>query len=93
MSQPGAVSRPCWHETPAHSPGYLLYGVLYARDGEEGCEVGCVGGDDDESEHPPDAHHHPSGQSGIRHFSAWKTENTDKKKALNAQQQEINAPQ
>lgn len=53
-----------------HRAEHLLYGVLNARDGEEGCEVGSVRGDDDQREHPPEAHHHPGGKCGVRHLSA-----------------------
>lgn len=64
------ISRLCWSERRAPPPGYSLYGVLDAGDGEEGCQVGRVRGDDDESKHPPNTHHHPRGQGGVGHLSA-----------------------
>ena len=38
-----------------------LDGRLHPLDGEEGGEVGGVGGDDDQGEEPPDAAHDPGG--------------------------------
>ena len=36
-----------------------LMGVVHAAGGEEGSQVGRVGGDHDEGEHPPPGGHHP----------------------------------
>ena len=34
-----------------------LYGRDHPLHGEEGCQVGCIGGDDDEGEKPPNSSH------------------------------------
>lgn len=50
---------------------YSLDGVLDASDGQEGGQVGGVGGDHNEGEEPPDPHHHTSSKGGVRHLSAY----------------------
>lgn len=51
---------------------HSLNGVFDAGDGEKGGQICSVGGDDNQSEEPPNPHHHPRGQSRVGHLAAYR---------------------